>query len=47
MGIGACGNILSNPRGVPSEFKIVQEFETKSKRGDYRWCREDEILMVQ
>ena len=47
IGIGACGTILSNRRGFPTELKNVKEFEKGSKRGDYRWSRDEEVLTVQ
>ena len=47
MGIGACGTILSNRRGFPYELKNVKQFEKNSRRGDYRWCRDKEVLTVQ
>ncbi|KAK3704764.1 hypothetical protein RRG08_000536 [Elysia crispata] len=47
IGIGACGTILSNRRGFPTELKSVKEFEKGSKRGDYRWSRDEEVLTVQ
>ncbi|KAK3727392.1 hypothetical protein RRG08_038749 [Elysia crispata] len=47
IGIGACGTILFNRRGFPTELKNIKEFEKGSKRGDYRWSRDEEVLTVQ
>ena len=47
LGIGACGTILSNRRGFPQKLIDIKTYEKNSKRGDFRWVRDQEILTVQ
>ena len=47
LGIGACGTIQSNKRGFPQKLKDIKTYEKNSKRGDFRWVRDQEVLTVQ
>ena len=38
---------MFNRRGFPTKLKNIKEFEKGSKRGDYRWSRDEEVLTVQ
>ncbi|XP_055885721.1 piggyBac transposable element-derived protein 4-like [Biomphalaria glabrata] len=46
-GIVACGTIISNRKGFPTELKNVKQWEKVSKRGDMRWVRQDQVLAMQ
>ncbi|KAJ8349612.1 hypothetical protein SKAU_G00247420 [Synaphobranchus kaupii] len=48
IGINACGTCRINRKKFPEEFKDVKTWERKTDRGDMRWCRvEDGILVIQ
>ncbi|KAI8780061.1 piggyBac transposable element-derived protein 3 [Biomphalaria glabrata] len=46
-GIVACGTIISNRKGFPTELKNVKQWENVSKRGEMTWVRQDQVLAMQ
>ena len=46
-GIRACGTIIPNRKGYPSDLKNAKTFEKQANRGDIRWVRMGDLLAMQ